>query len=63
MAFAARAGALGGQAQEEAADEPTGQDDVPLYKVCGLCEKGRKRWRMRWRTLKTNNSDNEHMNL
>lgn len=28
--------ALGGQTQEKATDEPTGQDDVPLNKVCGL---------------------------
>lgn len=27
---------LGGQSQKEAADEPAGQDDVPLYEICGL---------------------------
>lgn len=34
------AAALGGQTQKEATNESTGQDDVPLYKVCGLRMKG-----------------------
>lgn len=42
MWFTACAAALGGQTQKEATDEPAGQDDVPLYKVCGL--RGRERW-------------------
>lgn len=28
--------ALGGQTQEEATDEATGQDNVPFDEVCGL---------------------------
>lgn len=36
------AAALGGQTQEEAADEPAGQDDVPFDKVCGLRRRGGK---------------------
>lgn len=34
--------ALGGQTQEEAANEPAGQDDVPFDKVCGLRRRGGK---------------------
>lgn len=30
------AAALGGQTQKEATNKSTGQDNVPLYKVCGL---------------------------
>lgn len=42
-AFHSRVEALGGQAQEEATDEPAGQDDVPFYKVCSLCRRREKK--------------------
>lgn len=40
---AAFSAALRGQAQEKAANEATGHDDVPLYKVCGLQRKWREK--------------------
>lgn len=45
------AAALGGQTQEEAADEAAGQDDVPLDEVGGLRRSGKGR-RERVRALK-----------